>query len=170
MSLAANAIVSWETVQAALSYQDSDQAHVEDLINKASTRAETETGRRFRAQDYSQRFTGSGPFLVLPHRPVVSVSSVRVDTDREFAATTELDSADYYVRPGAGYITRYDADWPDTLDSIQIEAAPRSPQSGRSSYRSMHAAFLSTTRGWDCDHSGPSRRARTQVRVCHQHS
>jgi hypothetical protein len=78
----------------------SQDTRLEFMINAASTLIERYCGRRFALQEYVQICDGKGSdSLVLENYPVTSVSSVHVDSDRDFSGTPE-DPTSYALVSG----------------------------------------------------------------------
>lgn len=82
---------------------------IDALITQASAAIERECNRIFGVTSYTEQYDGTDTALVLTLRqyPVVSVTDVRDDAAREFAATSVIDSTNYYVDTAAGII-RFD--------------------------------------------------------------
>lgn len=101
-TLSSDALISTETLQDYLGVSgelwDSDENDFAiNLINAASDRANTLTHRKLASRTHtSVKLDGSGrDIVVLPEYPVTAISELRIDTAREFGASSIIDSDDY---------------------------------------------------------------------------
>lgn len=117
MSLDANALIDFGYVQDLLSTGVGDQARVETLINAASASANLYTGRLLAARSHTETLDGTGrTTILLPEYPVNSITSLYVDGDRSFGATTEVTDYQYYDE-GEIY---YSGGFPDIRKCVRI--------------------------------------------------
>lgn len=118
MALDDNALVTWEKTQSILGLEAGDQAKYESLINAASAVANKYTGRKLSARDYIVRLDGNGKDeILLPEFPVNSVTSVFIDTAREFGSESEITDYVLYEEEGSIY---YEGKFPDDRKCVQI--------------------------------------------------
>lgn len=129
MSVAAadNALVSWEEYKAAFSIdEDTEQDKYQVLINQASSRIELFCRRELVAQDYTGTaaliLDGYGSStIVVPHRPVNSITKLYVDSSRAFGTSAEIASTEYRLRSEEGIIDLYSAYVPDMPACVKLE-------------------------------------------------
>ncbi|MFW5955766.1 MAG: hypothetical protein ACOCSK_03405, partial [Rhodothermales bacterium] len=70
--------------------------------------------------DYTHDFDGrGGRLLMLPQYPVNSVDAVYVDSDREFAASSEV--TDFVIHENIGKLVRTSGVWPRGIQNIRVE-------------------------------------------------
>lgn len=120
MALASYALVDWATVQEQLNLEDSQESKAELVINAASETANDYAGRKLKADDYTHDFDGrGGRLLVLRQYPVNTVEAVYVDSDREFASTSEVTN--YVLHAEIGKLVRTDSVWPRGIQNIRVE-------------------------------------------------
>ena len=108
-----NSLIDFAYLKSILDVSDSKQTYYEDLINTASQIAEQITKRKLKAQDITEVYDGSGNYyLILPHYPLNSVTSVYVDSERQFTDDTLLLTSDYGVYQDRGIIIQFDNVFP----------------------------------------------------------
>ena len=96
---------TWTTVQTTLGATDSEKTFVEGLINAASWRANTETGRLLFARNRTDYYDGFGGIrLATRQRPINAVSSLYCSTDYVFDADSLISSDDYQLYGDRGLI------------------------------------------------------------------
>lgn len=136
MSLDSNALTTLTEVKdyLGLSASTDHDTKLEMLINAASRMVASFCGREFVSQAYAGEFyDGTGtPELVLNQRPVISVTSIYEDSDREFESDDLLVAEDdYVVDLMAGVVTRTttsllldeessDAVWTNGFQTIKV--------------------------------------------------
>jgi hypothetical protein len=112
-------LTTWSNVQTVLELDASVQAEAERLISVASRRCEDYCGRVLSAETVTRQLDGSGRRLLdVGDYPIRSVTSVHVDSDRAFGASTEV--TDYIIRD-AGYLYR-DTPWPRGVANVRVVA------------------------------------------------
>jgi uncharacterized phiE125 gp8 family phage protein len=80
------------------------------LVAYASERIESHCRRAFASEALTEYLDGTGASkLVLSRRPVSALTSIHEDSDRAFAAATEIDSADLVLHPENGIVERMGA-------------------------------------------------------------
>ncbi|MFP4066223.1 MAG: hypothetical protein ACLFS5_01860 [Spirochaetaceae bacterium] len=120
MALASYALVDWDTVKEQLNLEDSEESKAELVINAASETANDYAGRLLKADDYTHDFDGTGGrLLILRQYPVNAVDAVYVDSDRGFAASSEV--TDFVVHANIGKIVRTSGVWPRGIQNIRVE-------------------------------------------------
>lgn len=83
----------------------SEQEQVEELIDSASWAANTYTNRLLKSRTLTEYYDGDGSdVLWLKQRPVISVTSVYIDTSYAWTADTLVSSDDYQVYLDEGKI------------------------------------------------------------------
>lgn len=84
-----------------------EDAVLEDLINRASAWANRHTGRQLLEADYEEFYDGDGSDeLMLNNYPVLEIASVHDDPIREFGASSLLvEDTDFLVDAAAGILT-----------------------------------------------------------------
>ena len=94
---------------------------IEMLINVASNLIENYCNRTFRELTYTdQDYDGNNQSdLLLRHSPVSSVSSVYVDSSREFSATFLVDSDEYAIVEPC-ILRRHNGTWPLASRNVRI--------------------------------------------------
>ena len=95
---------------------------LDDLIDYASERLESHCARRFASEALTEYIDGPGTRqVVLSRRPVTELTSVRVDSDREFAAETEIDSSELVLHAESGLIERDGAVFPSGASNVRVQ-------------------------------------------------
>lgn len=83
MPLAPNALTTLESVKSYLKIDTTevmDDDRLVDLINSCSTAIENYCGRKFKEQEYTEEYDGTGSkYILLQQYPVKSVDSVKID-------------------------------------------------------------------------------------------
>jgi len=128
MALNANALVELAPMKTYLNIpalEISQDALIEGFINEISSLIENYCNRSFREQTHTERYNGVGVTeLLLNHWPVNSITSIYVDSNRAFGASTLIDPANYEIfsdEKGEGYIVeRFDAVFPRGRKNIKI--------------------------------------------------
>lgn len=119
MALDENALVTWGKTKSLLGLDDSDQVRYEELINAASAVANKYTGRRLKARDYTITLDGHGrDELILPEYPVNSVTTLYIDTERNFGSETGVTDYLLYEEEGLLY---YESGFPNVRKSVRVE-------------------------------------------------
>jgi len=78
---------------------------IDALIPAASEALERACGRRFAETGYTEYHDGNGADrVVLNHRPVISLTAIWDDADRDFEAADLVDSDDYVLDAAAGIV------------------------------------------------------------------
>jgi len=96
---------TWTTVQTYLGATDSEKTFVEGLIDAASWRANTETGRLLLARNRTDYYDGIGGVrLATRQRPINAVSSLHCDTSYAFGDDVLIDSDSYQLYGDRGLI------------------------------------------------------------------
>jgi len=96
---------TWTTVQDYLGAPASEQTFVEGLINAASWRANTETGRLLLARNRTDYYDGIGGVRLFARQaPINAVSSLHCDTSYAFDDDTLIDSDSYQLYGDRGLI------------------------------------------------------------------
>ncbi len=73
-----------------------------DIINSVSIQFNNLTGKDLLARDITEQYTGDGSqIMLLPEYPINSITTIHIDTDKEFGATTEVTDFDYDTNTGA---------------------------------------------------------------------
>lgn len=95
VSLNANALVSLARTKAELDISSTDfDDQISQYINIVSDHIELECNRIFREQTYTHQITGNGTkYLPLKQFPVTALTSVKVDSDWTFAASSALNTS-----------------------------------------------------------------------------
>jgi len=89
------------------------------LISAASRACLNYLGRDIHLRTLTQYIDGNGhDRFVLDETPVVSITSLSVDTERSFA--TALESTKYRVDSETGIVTLYGVTLPDVLDCVKV--------------------------------------------------
>jgi uncharacterized phiE125 gp8 family phage protein len=83
----------------------SEDAIVEMMVNRSSQLAARYCARNFIAADYVEYYNGNGRAeMITKNYPIVSVASIYVDANREFASITQVDANDILLDKPAGII------------------------------------------------------------------
>lgn len=115
-------LVTWERVQADLNLSASDQENAERYINVASAMANRYTRRILKASDYSKYYPGNGKdFILLPQYPVNSITTLKLDSSRNFGADTEISDTNYDLDSDNGIIYLFVNTAPEGRKTISIE-------------------------------------------------
>lgn len=100
-----------------------DDAVLTSWMKGLQARFEDYCERKFlRTEDCEEFHDGGTTQVCLERFPVESISSIRVDLDREFPASTELDAVDYVVnlKRGSIFYTVSEIPWPAGRQSIRV--------------------------------------------------
>ncbi len=121
--LSTDALTSWETAKTMLGFADDQQSVVEFLINAVSATANRISGRRLKARDYDLRLNGTDKnSIVLPEYPIVSLSKVYIDGNREFPPESEIDPDMVSIDPDGGIIRLHDMIFPAGIGNVRVIA------------------------------------------------
>ena len=124
MALNANALTTVATCKTQLDIQSSDtsqDALLERFINSASEQVERYCGRKFALRSFVEVRDGTrSNEMLLENWPVVSVTSVHVDTSRAFGAESLLLASEYGVQ-APNILRRHDAFWPRGSMVVRVE-------------------------------------------------
>jgi uncharacterized phiE125 gp8 family phage protein len=103
---AAIALVSLASAKAALGITaSSEDDNIERLIDRMSAFAGSYCGRKFISASYTKEYDGhDDTILLLDQYPVTAVTSVKIDSSREFEAASLVDADDYDLDVDAGLI------------------------------------------------------------------
>lgn len=120
MPLSADALTTWERVQAVLGLDTSEQAKAEFLIDSASAYANRRAGRLLRARSETFTLDGSGrPALLLPEAPA-AVTELRIDTARVFAESSIIPGTAYQVFRDEGLLRLYEGTFPAGYGVVRV--------------------------------------------------
>lgn len=105
-----------------------DDALLEDLINRASKMWETDCNRPFRyvnasgvAQEYTEYFNGWGQTkLFVKYYPIISVTSLYDDPDRDYGSSDLIDTDDYVTHDDYGILELDGLSFADSKKGIKI--------------------------------------------------
>lgn len=87
----------------------SDDDFIDNLIARASEAIENYCKRKFNSETLTEYYDGKGSNrIVLDRRPVISITSIHDDTDREYGSATLVAASDYVLYEDRG-IVEYDA-------------------------------------------------------------
>ncbi len=81
-----------------------DDALLTRLMDTAESFIAQYTGRDFNGGTYTETHPAGGPLLFLQNFPVASVTSLRVDADRQFGSETARDPSTFVVHANRGVI------------------------------------------------------------------
>lgn len=120
MPLSADALTTWERVQAVLGLDTSEQAKAEFLIDSASAYANRRAGRLLKARSETFVLDGNGrPTLLLPEAPAV-VTELRIDTARVFADSSIILATAYQVFRDEGLLRLYEGTFPAGYGVVRV--------------------------------------------------
>ena len=98
-----------------------DDSLIDSLILYADAAVKKATNRVFASASYTERRDGNGrEELRLQQYPVTALTSVKVDSNREFGADTALDADEYDLDGDAGLVYRIGTVWPCGTRNIQV--------------------------------------------------
>lgn len=97
-------------------------ARLTQLLAAVEEAIESFCGREFASVSETLVLDGNGRASIsLPRYPVTAVSSIKIDTEGEFGAGTEVALADVIIKNSAGVLVRRGgAIWPYAPQSIQV--------------------------------------------------
>lgn len=111
-------LTTWLTAKSVLDLNDSQQTDTERLISIASARADNHTSRRLAAQDVTLYLDGRGGMsLDVREHPINSVTSVHMDSGRDFGSDTEV--TDYDILSERGQLFR-SGGWAKGKQNIKV--------------------------------------------------
>lgn len=120
MGLSTEALTTWARAQSVLGLSSDDQAKVEFLINAASSYANRRADRALKGRDVDVRLDGPrGSVLVLPESPAI-ITSLWLDSYREFAAGQELGTDEYDVLSDSGIVRLYSRTFPQGFGTVRV--------------------------------------------------
>jgi len=102
MAIVSNALVTRQDLEhyaeEYISISDNDSL-VEDIINAKTQEFHTYCGvPQIKSRQYTEFYDGRGDVDLFPYRfPIISVSSIHLDSEWEFSIESLLDSADYRI-------------------------------------------------------------------------
>jgi hypothetical protein len=109
-------IISLADMKAYLGIESTDTDNddvIEDMINACGTMFDNEVNRKLEAQTYTIYMDGTGTqSIFVPSYPIISITSVNIDSDRVFGSDTLVNSGDYVFYPDTGEICFFKADYP----------------------------------------------------------
>ncbi len=112
-------ILSSATVIAFLKLGTADQDRVDTLIAWAQARAELIIGRSLDSELRTEYLSGNGGRIIrLSVTPVVSITSISIDSSRAF--DEYLDTADYYLDTKSGLVHLYTYYTPCGVSTIEV--------------------------------------------------
>ncbi len=133
MSLDSNALTNLADVKQALNLNTSTDYDelLETLTNAASKAIAAFCQRDFVSQSYTEYYDGTGTGdLVLNQRPIVTLTSVWEDSDREFGSDDLLTEADDDIvvdytagiisKIGSSILSDSDATWSSGIQSVKV--------------------------------------------------
>jgi uncharacterized phiE125 gp8 family phage protein len=114
-----NALISWEYAKQMLSLDEDEINVIHSLINAASIAANHYTHRKIKARNYTVQLDSyGGETLLLPEAPVNVLTSVHIDTDRDFGADTEV--TDDIILYSEGGTIVYKNNFPDNYQCVKV--------------------------------------------------
>ena len=117
MATGANALITFEYIQNLMELPGSDKDRVETLIDAASVAANQYTARLLAARAITETLDGNGrKSIILPEYPINSITSLYVDTARDFGASSEVTD---YLSYEEGEIY-YAAGFPNVRQCVRI--------------------------------------------------
>jgi len=123
MMLSLDALTTWETAKSMLGFADDQQSAVEFLINAVSATANRISSRRLKARDYDLRLNGTGrDIIVLPEYPIIALSKVYIDGNREFPPESEIDPDMISIDADGGIVRLTNMNFPVGIGNIRIIA------------------------------------------------
>jgi len=93
------------------------------LITRMEKAISNYCNRVFEAANYIEQYDGAkfnGGVLILKNFPVISVTTLKEDSGRTFAAGTEIDSTDYVIYKEEGVIQLDDDEFEEGLQTVQV--------------------------------------------------
>ena len=100
-----NALTSLTHMMTQFGLPFSEQEQIEQLIDSASWAANTYTNRLLKSRTLTEYYDGDGSSVLwLNQRPVVSVTSINIDSGYTWGTDTLIDSTDYQVYLDEGKI------------------------------------------------------------------
>lgn len=99
----------------------SDDGRIGHLIEVVSREFDTECHRAFLEESHTEYRDGNGTSqLWLENAPVSAVTSIHVDSVRDFGGDTLVDSDNYFVDTDAGVVIRNTGHWPREHRNIKV--------------------------------------------------
>jgi len=116
---AVTALITWEYAKEMLNLDEDEINIVQNLINAASLAANQYTHRHLKAKDHNVQLDSyGGQTLRLPEYPVNVLTSVHIDTDRDFGAATEVTD-DILLYPDGGTLF-YEDKFPKDYQCVKV--------------------------------------------------
>lgn len=89
----------------------SEDDTIDFLVDAANELVHTYTGRKFVSTTYTEHYDGTGASkLILKEYPVVSITSVHSDSNRDFGADSLLSADDYIIDKKSGILTLWNGE------------------------------------------------------------
>ena len=128
MALNANALIELAPTKIYLGIPASETSQddlVEGFINECSSLIENYCNRQFREVTHTERFDGvSVTEILLNHWPVSSITSIHVDSKRDFTVDTLVDSSNYELfqdeKGESIVVQRFDQAFPRGNKNVKI--------------------------------------------------
>ena len=101
-----------------------NDGNISDLMNAASLRFETETGRKLKSRDYTETYDGNGKsFMYLNNWPLSSTTiTITVDSNRAFSDTDDqLTSTDIMLTTESGMVELDNDSFDLGKKNVQVE-------------------------------------------------
>lgn len=98
-----------------------DDGRIGHLIEVVSREFDTECHRSFLEEAHTEYRNGNGTEqLWLENAPVSAVTSINLDSERDFDSDTLVDSDDYFVNTVAGVVARNTGYWPRGFQNVKV--------------------------------------------------
>ncbi|MBW1666718.1 MAG: phage head-tail connector protein [Deltaproteobacteria bacterium] len=121
MAVDSDALTSLDNVKEFLGISgNTDDALLENLIDRVTDLFESYCDRKFKAADYTEYHDGKGSDKLFPDQfPINSVASIHDDTDWTWGSDTLIDSDDYRIVDGA-YIQCKSDTFTDDVQNVKV--------------------------------------------------
>lgn len=98
-----------------------DDGRIGHLIEVVSREFDTECRRSFLEEEHTEYRDGNGTEqLWLENAPVSAITSIHLDSERDFDSDALVDSDDYFVDTVAGVVIRNTGYWPRAARNIKV--------------------------------------------------
>lgn len=98
-----------------------DAAIIEELITAVSIWCNTYTGRDLLSREHTEYYDGTGDDeLYVRNYPITTLTSVHIDSDREYNDDDLIDAGDLVTYDNAGLIVYVDGDFGTGRQSVQV--------------------------------------------------
>lgn len=125
-----------------------DDALLTQLMTAAESLIQERTGRDFSGGSFTEHHSAGGAMIFLKNWPVASVTSLRIDPARQFAAETERAATTFAIHSNRGVLESLDGpflppyrkgsdDWPESAKVVYATATGSVPAAVKQAFADL---------------------------------